>query len=80
MNEKEFIKFNQFIDDSARVLVGTLLKRIEVLEKENSLTPGLYKSLTKELVYENSRNLKKILEVYFHIGQVQFKPKNPKQD
>lgn len=66
-------KLNEFIDSSARVLVGTLLKRVEVLEKEKVLTSKLYKSLTKELIYENARNLKKLIEVYETVGKVEFK-------
>jgi len=82
MNEKEIEKVTKFIDDSARVLVGTLLKRIEVLDKEKSLTPELYKVLVKELIYENSRQLKRLLEVYFKIGKLEFKerPKNSKSE
>ena len=66
-------KLNEFIDNSARVLVGTLLKRVEVLEKEKALSPSLYKAISKELIYENARNLKKLLEVYNKIGKVEFK-------
>ena len=70
-------KLNEFIDNSARVLVGTLLKRIEVLDKEKALSASLYKAISKELIYENARNLKKLLEVYSNIGKVEFKqPKN----
>jgi len=78
MNEQEYIKVMKFIDDSARVLVGTLLKRIEVLDKEKSLKVELYKSLSKELIYENSRQLKKLLEVYFKIGRIEFKSRDAK--
>jgi hypothetical protein len=82
MKEEEIKKVYKFIDDSARVLVGTLLKRVEVLDKAKNLTPELYKNLTKELIYENSRNLKRILDVYFKIGTVIFKqkPKNSSQE
>ena len=77
MDKKELEKTCKFIDDSARVSVGILCKRIEVLQKTKNLTPELYKNLVKELIYETSRNLKKLLEVYFSIGKVEFKPKNP---
>ena len=60
--------YNQ-IDLNAKVLVGILLKRIEVLEKENVLTPSLYKALVKESVYESARNLKTIIK----IGKLEFK-------
>ena len=69
-------KLCEFIDSSARVLVGTLLKRVEVLDKEKALTPSLYKSITKELIYENARNLKKLIEVFETVGKVEFKPNN----
>jgi hypothetical protein len=57
------------IDLNARTLCGILLKRIEVLEKENALTPSLYKALVKESVYESARNLKTIIK----IGKLEFK-------
>ena len=73
-------KIYEFIDNSARVLVGTLLKRVEVLSKEKALTVDLYKALTKELVYENARNLKKLIEIYDIVGRVEFKPKNSSKE
>ena len=57
------------IDLNAKTLVGVLLKRIELLEKEKVLTPSLYKALIKEHVYESARNLKTIIS----IGRVEFK-------
>jgi len=82
MDKTEIKKIYKFIDDSARVLVGTLLKRVEVLDRGKNLTSELYKDLTKELIYENSRSLKRILDVYFKIGTVTFKtkPKNSSQE
>ena len=62
------------IDLNSKTLVGILLKRIEVLEKENALTPSLYKALVKESVYESARNLKTIIT----IGKLEFKSK-PKE-
>ena len=62
------------IDLNAKTLVGILLKRIEVLEKENALTPSLYKALVKESVYESARNLKTIIK----IGKLEFKSR-PKE-
>jgi len=66
--------YNQ-IDLNAKQLVGILLKRIEVLEKENALTPSLYKAIVKELVYESARNLKTIIK----IGKLTFKAKDSKE-
>ena len=68
----EFI--SKIVDDSARQLVGTMCKRIEVLEKNNALSPLLLKSLNKELIYENSRVLKQILKSIF-IPKIIFVPK-----
>jgi len=66
------------IDGSARQLVGTMCKRIEVLERNNSLSPNLLKELNKELVYENSRVLKQILKAIF-IPSVVFISKEDKK-
>ena len=70
---EEIKKINELIDYQARVLVGTLLKRLEVLSEEKAFTPGLYKALVKEQIYEASRNLKKLIEVQLTIGKVEFK-------
>lgn len=63
------------LDKQAVTLVGVLLKRVEVLEKEGVLTPKLYKALVKELVYEHFRNLKKIVKMHLTVGKVVFKCK-----
>ena len=65
-------KINEILDHYARNLVGVLCKRVEVLEKEKALTSSLYKSLAKEIIYENVRNLKSILNVYLNIGTIKF--------
>lgn len=62
------------LDDSASTLVGVLLKRIEVLEREKVLTPSLYKSLTKEIVYEQFRAIKRLYDAHF-IPSITFKSK-----
>ena len=69
----ELKKINEFFDERASTIVGILLKRIEVLEKEKVLTPSLYKSLVKENIYEQFRQLKELFEVKFNIGKVTFK-------
>ena len=69
----ELKKINKFFDERASTIVGILLKRIEVLDKEKVLTPSLYKSLVKENVYEQFRVLKELFEVKFNIGKVEFK-------
>ena len=73
--ENEYKKILDVIDTQAQVLVGVLLKRIEVLEKEKVLTPSLYKSLIKENIYENSRYLKKLIKLHLEIGKVTLKPR-----
>ena len=51
------------LDVRARTLVGKLLKRIDVLCLTKNLTPELYKSLVKELVYEEFRTLREFINV-----------------
>ena len=72
----ELSKLNEFLDKSSRSLVGMLLKRIELLDKEGVLTASLYKKIVKEIIYENARNLKKLIEIYTTVGKIEFKPKN----
>jgi len=69
-------KIIEILDKQAQTLVGVLLKRIEVLEKESMLTPKLYKALVKELVYEHFRNLKKVVKMHLTVGKIVFKCKN----
>jgi len=64
----------ELLDSQAKTLVGILLKRVEILEKENSLTPALYKALVKEHVYEWTRTLKALIS----IGKVEFRTR-PKE-
>ncbi len=59
---KEYL--DELLDKSARTLVGTLLKKVEVLEKEQALSPNLFKSLSKETVYEHFRNLKELVKSF----------------
>jgi hypothetical protein len=74
--KEELNVINKLIDDSAKNLVGILLKRVEVLSKENVLTPNLYKAIAREIIYEQSRNLKRLVNVHLTIGKVKFV--NPK--
>lgn len=66
-------KIMDIIDKETRALVGRLCKRVEVLEKENALSPNLYKSLSKELIYEYSRDLKKLIELQTKLFKLEFK-------
>ena len=38
------------LDNQSKSLVGILLKRIEILESEQALTPSLYKKIVKESI------------------------------
>ncbi len=69
----EYEQIIKILDKEAQTLVGILLKRVEVLDKEKVLSPGLYKSLTKEIIYEQFRSLKKLLYVHLKIGTIQFR-------
>jgi hypothetical protein len=72
---EEYKKILQFVDEQAKATVGMLCKRIEVLEKEKVLSPSLYKALAKEIIYESSRNLKNLIEIYLKVGSITFKTK-----
>lgn len=60
-----FTRKNGIIDREAIASVGMLCAEIEVLEKNKSLTlvqiKSLFKELSKNTIYEQSRVLKKLL-------------------
>ena len=62
------------LDDRAKCLVGIICKRVELLEKEGVLTSSLFKSLTKETIYEEFRTIKALIK----IGKLIFKSR-PKE-
>jgi len=70
---EDYNKLYEILNEQAKTLVGILLKRVEVLEKEKALSPSLYKSLVKEIVYEQFRNIKKLIDVHLKLGKVVFK-------
>lgn len=72
-------KVLKIIDNYAKTVVGILCKRVEILEKNNCLTPKLYKDIIKENVYELFRHLHAQLEVILKVGKIEFKEK-PKRD
>ena len=51
---------NEIIDKEAKASVGMLCAEIEVLERNNSLKPRLFKESAKNTIYEQSRVLKKL--------------------
>ena len=72
MERKDLLKLVlEIIDKEAKTTVGILCKRIEVLSKNNSLNPTLFKELAKEIIYEQSRVLKKLIQ-YSLIPSVKF--------
>jgi len=79
ISEKEVEIIQDEIRANAKSLVGISLKRMEVLEqevKEGKLTleqiPNLYRLLVKELIYENSRFLKKIISLHLTTNNLTF--------
>jgi len=79
MEENLVSKLNEIVEDNAKVLVGIMSKRVEVLEREKCLSPNLFKSLIKEIIYENSRYLKKLLNIELDRGTIVFKTKSPEE-
>jgi len=51
------------LDSRAKCLVGIICKRVELLEKEGVLTSSLFKSLTKETIYEEFRTIKALITI-----------------
>lgn len=62
MEEKNKELFD-ILDNQSKVMVGILMRRIEILEQENSLTPSLTKAILKEQIYECFRNIKTIITI-----------------
>ncbi len=67
------------IDREASSTVGMLCKRVEVLQSNKSLSPNLFKELSKEIIYEQSRVLKKLIKFSF-IPKVTFVTKTSKEN
>ena len=61
-NVKLLAIIKEIINDNAKANVGILCKRIELLKENKVLSPTLFKALTKEIIYEQSRVLKKLIE------------------
>lgn len=65
------IEKDGIIDREAKASVGMLCKRVEILEKDQSLSPNLFKNIAKEIIYEQSRVLKKLCRAML-IPSIQF--------
>ncbi len=53
------------IDKEAQVTVGIMCKRVELLEHNKSFTPTMFKALSKEIIYEQSRTLKRMVNALY---------------
>jgi hypothetical protein len=63
MERQELLKtLFEIIDGEASATVGMLCKRVEILEDQKQSNSTLFKALSKEIIYEQSRVLKKILQ------------------
>lgn len=71
---QELQKIHEILNKHAKMLVGILLTRVELIEKISKdkpasklikLYPDLFKNLSRELVYENNRLLKNKLNLSF---------------
>jgi hypothetical protein len=69
-------KMDEILTENSKCLVGIILKRLEVLEEERGLSieqyKSLFKNLTKEIIYENSRYLKKLIKAELTTGSIIF--------
>lgn len=68
-------QISALVESQAKVLVGTLLKRVEVLDQEQALSPSLFKAIAREHIYENARALNQLIKMRFEIGKVVFTSK-----
>ena len=65
------------IDREAVATVGMLCKRVEILDVNKSLSPDLFKNIAKEIIYEQSRVLKKLCRAIL-IPSIKFVSKEEK--
>ena len=68
---EDYKELFEILDSQSKILVGTLLKRLEILEQNNALNPTLYRAIIKEHIYESLRATKTLISV----GRVVFKIK-----
>jgi hypothetical protein len=69
-------KVEEIIDQNSPLLVGELLKSLEVLDGEGltfEQIKSLYKKLIREKIYQNSRLLKKIISINLDVGSIKFR-------
>jgi len=63
------------LERTSKTLVGILCKRVEVLEKNNTLSPKLYKDIVKEHIYEYARYIKALIKSFNDGVEFKTKPK-----
>lgn len=78
MEELEKISENldKILEEGAPLLVGELLKNLEILDGEGltfEQLKTLYKKLVREKVYQHFRYLKKLIKINLDIGTIQFR-------
>ena len=69
MKNEELKQLKEFVNLSAKHLVGVLMKRLEILAEENKgLTVKQYQSILKseikERIYENNRELEVVFNAF----------------
>ena len=81
MNENNELlnKIDEIINIRARTTVGTILKKLEVLQSQHAYSDELFRALIKEEIYEQFRNLKEFIHIYLTIGKLEFKTKDPQK-
>ena len=84
MDAFELASSVRYLDDAklkTQTVDSALINNFEAGLALNSLkispeiTPELYKSIIKEIIYEQSRNLKSLLEIYLNVGKKVFEKK-----
>ncbi len=77
-------KLDDMLEINTKLLVGTLLKRLEELKisKEKELTfeqiKEIYSAIIKNITWENHRLFKKLIRVNFETGKIVFRQNTPK--
>ena len=70
------ISVERILNNSATSLVATILTNLEILEKNNKLTPDLYKPIIKEAIYSQFKYLVKLLAT----PEIKFEKKGDKNE
>jgi len=69
-------KLEGVVDENASLLVGELLRNLEVLDGEGlsfKQVKSIFKKLIREKIYQNARYLKKLIGINLDVGTIQFR-------